>query len=987
MHMRSPVQNSAAQKKARYPHGSTGTSGRPASGSPEAMNKGGGDQIRLLNWVNSNQGDSGTHLRPYTGSFTSPVSTTMNPTSFAPAPPQMQTPSAGGRFATGSPNGSPPGLQMPRFAPSDMMGYSSVNMNRASSGSGAPGGAGGMSIQSIGAPNLSSGGSHSSSAVVGGGTSSGGLGGYHHPASGGAGGQNHGGGRRQKHHKQMAVGGGSSASTASTSSIGNGHNLMSGGGGGIGGKVGGGLSIGGGASASNAANVHAPEYNFGPPREAAAKAKRQHPREEGEAAASTRPRLDADPEEFGGYLERLPDPPEHNFNVQPDHEHEAMQLLDMPPHDPNPSRDSPDPVVVFSPVEQTRLPSQAHNVNTGPGPQDRYTMDVTIPFHQDQPGGAAAATSSRDRDRERERRRERREQERIEQTILPVHTSSVGSSSGGQPPAQGQLSVGSSKRDVEVDFNNPFFEIPGGLGLAIPGPGGFNLSAPGLNGVGTGVGRVSTGAGGMLGSLPLDGGAGAGGLQMPPNSARGANLNTLDGWINNQNVGRIETVDQQIIDNVSKVAINRPLRRDFTDFSQEIKEVFPQETLDLIFQRSTKGASKSGSGGSLRSQPINSEDIKKFAGGGLNHEFIMTGPGPQGKLLIKVIAVRNELPGASQGEAVETEYLRKVCPDLPNDRNVSFPIASYRGIISQSKKSKSRHDDYGLAAPKYYDIVVLNFVEGCINIRDLVSAYDKAPADVQAQLLGPMRNLIGHQIPQLFHRYYLKHMRKMGDGKADNILLDKSGHLVMCDIGSTFNAVIRPCDKGEFLRSLQASHQESPVNELKQCFDRYFACPPEHNTVNTYAGFPDFSQKKLNAELAKQLQPYVHQKGGLLRAMPRLQKNEALANGVKLEVPNLVSGLNGAGDGTAGNGLLGSAGALAGQAQAVPHRAGDLVSAGFCRKADSDEGCISKRPPTCQPSVLDQAGSPSLLRKIRIDADTLLPAGGCNCKPTAQKGF
>eukprot|EP00392_Amoebophrya_sp_AT5.2_P007627 g7642.t1 len=854
MHMRSPVQNSAAQKKARYPHGSTGTSGRPASGSPEAMNKGGGDQIRLLNWVNSNQGDSGTHLRPYTGSFTSPVSTTMNPTSFAPAPPQMQTPSAGGRFATGSPNGSPPGLQMPRFAPSDMMGYSSVNMNRASSGSGAPGGAGGMSIQSIGAPNLSSGGSHSSSAVVGGGTSSGGLGGYHHPASGGAGGQNHGGGRRQKHHKQMAVGGGSSASTASTSSIGNGHNLMSGGGGGIGGKVGGGLSIGGGASASNAANVHAPE----------------------------RPRLDADPEEFGGYLERLPDPPEHNFN--------------------------------------------------GGQPQ-RRRQGIEIGNENDDAKGGSKKGSSKQFCR------------------------------CTRPPAQGQLSVGSSKRDVEVDFNNPFFEIPGGLGLAIPGPGGFNLSAPGLNGVGTGVGRVSTGAGGMLGSLPLDGGAGAGGLQMPPNSARGANLNTLDGWINNQNVGRIETVDQQIIDNVSKVAINRPLRRDFTDFSQEIKEVFPQETLDLIFQRSTKGASKSksfwstllaeirgGSGGSLRSQPINSEDIKKFAGGGLNHEFIMTGPGPQGKLLIKVIAVRNELPGASQGEAVETEYLRKVCPDLPNDRNVSFPIASYRGIISQSKKSKSRHDDYGLAAPKYYDIVVLNFVEGCINIRDLVSAYDKAPADVQAQLLGPMRNLIGHQIPQLFHRYYLKHMRKMGDGKADNILLDKSGHLVMCDIGSTFNAVIRPCDKGEFLRSLQASHQESPVNELKQCFDRYFACPPEHNTVNTYAGFPDFSQKKLNAELAKQLQPYVHQKGGLLRAMPRLQKNEALANGVKLEVPNLVSGLNGAGDGTAGNGLLGVGGGLGGAGAGGAPPSGGLGVGGLLPEGRFGRG-LHLQTPSNMPTI------------------------------------
>ena len=87
-----------------------------------------------------------------------------------------------------------------------------------------------------------------------------------------------------------------------------------------------------------------------------------------------------------------------------------------------------------------------------------------------------------------------------------------------------------------------------------------------------------------------------------------------------------------------------------------------------------------------------------------------------------------------------------------------------------------------------------------------------------------MLKLIGWQIPELFHRYYLKHQRKMGDGKADNILMSKDGNLLLCDIGSTFNAVIRPCDKGEFLRSLQASHADSPVNILKEAFEKYFRC-------------------------------------------------------------------------------------------------------------------------------------------------------------------
>lgn len=63
----------------------------------------------------------------------------------------------------------------------------------------------------------------------------------------------------------------------------------------------------------------------------------------------------------------------------------------------------------------------------------------------------------------------------------------------------------------------------------------------------------------------------------------------------------------------------------------------------------------------------------------------------------------------------------------------------------------------------------------------------------------------------------------MGDGKADNVLITRDGGLMLCDIVSTFNASIKPCDKGEYLRSIQPSHAESPLHGLKSGIERYFA--------------------------------------------------------------------------------------------------------------------------------------------------------------------
>ncbi|CAD7929728.1 unnamed protein product [Amoebophrya sp. A25] len=551
-----------------------------------------------------------------------------------------------------------------------------------------------------------------------------------------------------------------------------------------------------------------PEYNLGPPRDLSK-------RESVKKRDSSSPALDADPDGFGDYLERLPEPSNSGFGVAggfPDNEHEAVAIR------------APDSTIIFSPkerpsIEQTRIPSNFHQS----GQAGIFPMERT-----------SSSPSSPNSMREREKRRG---EQGNEQTVLPLSVPIPGPTSAS---ASTQMLSGSSSSATGKSQMTPEQETKALLMKPF-----FNL--PGLN----------------MPTIRSD--------ESVPVSARASQLGTLDGWINNMNLGRIETVEPKIIKRVKELRINRALRRDFQNFAQEIKEVFPQETLDVVFQR-RKGSS------------INPVDIKKFAGAGLNHEFIMIGPsGGGGKLLIKVIAVRQETPGASQGEAVETEYLRHVCPDLPRDPNVCFPIASYRGNI---KRPKDAHADGGL---KYYDIVVLNFVDGCINIRDLVSAFDRAPQEVQGDLYGYMEALIGNQIPVLFHRYYLKHRRKMGDGKADNILMSKDGSLLLCDIGSTFNAVIRPCDKGEFLRSLQPSHGDSPVNLLKEAFERYFRSPPDHATVDLHSSFPTVNQRHMNAELSKHLEVYLSQKGGLLRT--GAVKTGQLGAGVSLNVPTLASGL------------------------------------------------------------------------------------------------
>ena len=93
-----------------------------------------------------------------------------------------------------------------------------------------------------------------------------------------------------------------------------------------------------------------------------------------------------------------------------------------------------------------------------------------------------------------------------------------------------------------------------------------------------------------------------------------------------------------------------------------------------------------------------------------------------------------------------------------------------------------------------------------------------------------------------------------------------TGALLLCDIGSTFNAQLKPCDRTEWLRSVQPSHNESPLHTLKANFERYWMQPPDITGTELAQEFPSSYEKLQNLELLRLLEVPLSQKGGLLKA-------------------------------------------------------------------------------------------------------------------------
>ena len=59
-------------------------------------------------------------------------------------------------------------------------------------------------------------------------------------------------------------------------------------------------------------------------------------------------------------------------------------------------------------------------------------------------------------------------------------------------------------------------------------------------------------------------------------------------------------------------------------------------------------------------------------------------------------------------------HLREVIPAIAHDPNVCFPMATFRTKMAKTKRNSNSD------APPFYDIIVMKFHEGCVNLKDLV---------------------------------------------------------------------------------------------------------------------------------------------------------------------------------------------------------------------------------------------------------------------------
>jgi len=259
------------------------------------------------------------------------------------------------------------------------------------------------------------------------------------------------------------------------------------------------------------------------------------------------------------------------------------------------------------------------------------------------------------------------------------------------------------------------------------------------------------------------------------------------------------------------ITVLRPFNRYHANFSQELWESFGEDVVEKIFDE----------------EGIQPHEVKCLANAGLNHEFIATST----KHLVKLIVPVGGLQAS--GEAHEMEFIRKNYPLISEDPSVCFPKKCFRLLT-------------GGGHPPVYDAVALEYHAGAMSIREITQIFERAPMEEKQNMHAAMYSLVGEQVPRVLRNYQLRHLRKHGDGKADNILVTKSGSIVLCDIGSTFNDSLKPCDRDEYLRSLPTLDKQ--LTEMKRRFDDVFRCqqeivPPTPNE--------EFNTSRRNIQLVK----------------------------------------------------------------------------------------------------------------------------------------
>eukprot|EP00397_Hematodinium_sp_SG-2012_P006909 GEMP01006946.1.p1 GENE.GEMP01006946.1~~GEMP01006946.1.p1 ORF type:complete len:701 (+),score=136.13 GEMP01006946.1:257-2359(+) len=301
---------------------------------------------------------------------------------------------------------------------------------------------------------------------------------------------------------------------------------------------------------------------------------------------------------------------------------------------------------------------------------------------------------------------------------------------------------------------------------------------------------------------------------------------------------RMDMVDVGSV-KIPYITVSRPFNRHHANFAQELWDAFGEDVVEKIFDEE----------GILPAQ------VKCLANAGLNHEFIAIST----KHLVKLIVPS----GPSQaGEAHEMEFLRKYHPAIAEDPSVCFPKKCFRLLTGGN--------------PAVYDVVALEYHEGAMSVREITQIFERAPKDDKNRLFVDMYNLVGEQVPRVLRRYQNRHLRKHGDGKADNILVTSKGRIVMCDMGSTFNDSLKPCDRDEYLRSIPTL--DAQLAEMKRRFDEVFRNTQEVPDVSPEEELP---QQQRNAYVLQEIRKLLAaQKSGPGASTPPMGMGGGLLGGI-----------------------------------------------------------------------------------------------------------
>eukprot|EP00434_Breviolum_minutum_P012772 symbB.v1.2.011255.t2/scaffold748.1/size165754/9 len=220
---------------------------------------------------------------------------------------------------------------------------------------------------------------------------------------------------------------------------------------------------------------------------------------------------------------------------------------------------------------------------------------------------------------------------------------------------------------------------------------------------------------------------------------------------------------------------------------------------------------------------------KRLWCGGFNHVFMIE----LGGKLAKCIRPHGGA-GGDCSEVLEAERLRHHFPSIYQDNHILCPQAAFL-----CKANTSKH--------YVCEVLVFNFIPGCQSIADLCRDFERTHPcgvrrsaascsehraleddQVNCEHFRALRALV-RQAASLGRHFQELHGRRHGDFKADNVLVDQHGHLLLSDFLSPFCVA---CDRDEFRSSIQSGHPICQQDFEEEWQAQAPACRPFNEAAN-----------------------------------------------------------------------------------------------------------------------------------------------------------